>query len=60
MGSSEHNEAKDMAMEVVGEARHDIDPVVSARAVRKTDWFLIPAMTIGCMCPLLTEYNHKY
>jgi hypothetical protein len=48
MGTAEHDEAKDVAMDVVGEVRHEIDPAVSARALRKTDWFLIPAMTIGC------------
>ncbi|KXJ90171.1 major facilitator superfamily domain-containing protein [Microdochium bolleyi] len=38
---------KDVALLMVGETQHDIDPVVVARAVRKTDWFLIPAMTFG-------------
>ncbi|KAI0127628.1 major facilitator superfamily domain-containing protein [Xylariales sp. AK1849] len=39
--------AKDVAMAMVGEERHPIDPAVAARAVRKIDWFLIPAMTVG-------------
>ncbi|KAF3024774.1 hypothetical protein E8E14_007000 [Neopestalotiopsis sp. 37M] len=39
--------AKDVAIEMVGEKSHTIDPAVAARAVRKIDWFLIPAMTIG-------------
>ncbi|KAJ1325902.1 MFS transporter ACS family allantoate permease [Microdochium nivale] len=38
---------KDVALLMVGETQHEIDPVVAARAVRKTDWFLIPAMTFG-------------
>ncbi|SPQ26862.1 98ac46a9-53b3-4fc8-b764-45c418df2c43 [Thermothielavioides terrestris] len=39
--------AKDEAMAMVGEQEHAIDPVVVARAVRKIDWFLIPAMIFG-------------
>ncbi len=39
---------KDVAMEMVGAESHEIDPAVTARAVRKIDLFLIPAMTIGC------------
>lgn len=39
--------AKDVAIQMVGEKSHAIDPAVAARAVRKIDWFLIPAMTIG-------------
>ena len=31
---------------LVGEAR-EIDPKVSRRVLRKIDWFLMPAMTIG-------------
>lgn len=38
---------KDVAIEMVGEKSHAVDPNVTARAVRKIDWFLIPAMTIG-------------
>ncbi|KAI5921923.1 major facilitator superfamily transporter [Camillea tinctor] len=34
-------------MAMVGEERHVIDPIVVARAVRKIDWCLIPAMTVG-------------
>lgn len=38
---------KDIAVAIVGERRHDINPAVEARVVRKIDWFLIPAMSIG-------------
>ncbi|RYP92819.1 hypothetical protein DL770_001099 [Monosporascus sp. CRB-9-2] len=38
---------KDVAMEMVGTESHAIDPVVIASAVRKIDWFLIPAMMFG-------------
>lgn len=41
-----HN--KDEAIAIVGEEQHVIDPIVAARAVRKIDMFLIPAMIIGC------------
>jgi hypothetical protein len=39
---------KDEAIAMVGVERHAIDPVVTARAVKKIDWFLIPAMIFGC------------
>ncbi|KAI2627717.1 MFS general substrate transporter [Hypoxylon sp. NC1633] len=38
---------KDVAITMVGEEGHAIDPVVVQRAVRKIDRFLIPAMTVG-------------
>ncbi|KAI8964248.1 MFS general substrate transporter [Daldinia sp. FL1419] len=38
---------KDVAIAMVGEEGHTVDPAVVRRAVRKIDWFLIPAMTIG-------------
>ncbi|KAI0165244.1 MFS general substrate transporter [Hypoxylon sp. FL1284] len=38
---------KDVAIAMVGEEGHAIDPAVVRRAVRKIDWFLIPAMTVG-------------
>ncbi|KAI9746315.1 MAG: hypothetical protein M1818_000026 [Claussenomyces sp. TS43310] len=38
---------QDIAMAVVGEHAHEIDPVMEARVIRKLDRFLIPAMTIG-------------
>jgi hypothetical protein len=38
---------KDIAVAIVGERRHDIDPALEARVVRKIDWFLVPAMSIG-------------
>ncbi|KAH7159655.1 major facilitator superfamily domain-containing protein [Dactylonectria estremocensis] len=40
-------EAKDEAIAMVGEQQHVVDPVVEARAVRKIDMFLIPAMIFG-------------
>ncbi len=39
---------KDEAIAIVGEHGHTVDPAVVARAVRKIDWFLIPAMVVGC------------
>jgi len=39
--------AKDEGLAMVGEQGHDLDPAVVARAVRKIDWFLIPAMIFG-------------
>lgn len=44
---------KDEAIAMVGEERHVVDPAVEARAVRKIDWFLIPAMIVGCTYCLL-------
>jgi hypothetical protein len=41
-------DAQDVAIAMVGETSCQIDPVVTARAVRKIDWFLIPAMIFGC------------
>lgn len=38
---------KDIAIAIVGEQRHEIDPAVEARVIRKIDWFLVPAMFIG-------------
>jgi MFS family permease len=42
-----NGEDKDIAIAVVGEHRHALDPVVVARVVRKIDLFLVPAMTVG-------------
>jgi len=39
---------RDEAIAIVGEEQHVIDPIVAARAVRKIDLFLIPAMIVGC------------
>jgi hypothetical protein len=39
---------KDDAAILVGEVQHAIDPVIEARALKKIDWFLIPAMICGC------------
>lgn len=44
---------RDEAIAIVGEEQHSIDPIVAARAVRKIDLFLIPAMIIGCTFPCL-------
>lgn len=38
---------KDVAMAIVGEHSHAIDPAVESRVVRKIDWFLVPAMAMG-------------
>ncbi len=38
---------KDIAIAIVGEHRHAIDPAVEARVVRKIDWYLVPAMAVG-------------
>ncbi|KAG7135420.1 putative transporter like protein [Verticillium longisporum] len=37
----------DEALAMVGEQQHSYDPAVAARAVRKIDWFLMPAMIFG-------------
>lgn len=44
---------RDEAIAIVGEEQHSIDPIVAARAVRKIDLFLIPAMIIGCTFRLI-------
>jgi hypothetical protein len=38
---------QDVAIKLVGEHAQEIDPLVEARALKKIDWFLIPAMIIG-------------
>lgn len=38
---------KDVAIAMVGEQRHAIDPTVARRVVRKIDLFLVPAMFCG-------------
>ena len=46
--AAEHVAAdQDVAIAMVGVEQHAIDPAVAARAVRKIDLFLIPAMTVG-------------
>jgi hypothetical protein len=40
-------EDQDIAIGVVGEHAHAIDPAVEARVLRKIDLYLIPAMSIG-------------
>lgn len=42
-------DGQDDAIAMVGEQQHEIDPIVEARVIRKIDWFLVPAMVIGCM-----------
>lgn len=39
---------RDDAFAMVGEQPNAIDPIVEARVIRKIDWFLIPAMIVGC------------
>lgn len=39
----------DDALAMVGEQQRSYDPAIAARAVRKIDWFLMPAMIFGCM-----------
>ena len=41
------NKEDDIAIAIVGERRHDIDPAIEARVVRKIDQFLLPVMFIG-------------
>lgn len=41
------SEGKDVAIAMVGEQSHVLDPAITRRAVRKTDRFLIPIMTVG-------------
>ena len=48
---AEKNLVMDEAIAMVGEQPQDVDPVVLARAVTKTDWYLIPAMVFGCESP---------
>ncbi len=38
---------QDVAMAVVGEHSHAIDPAVEARVIAKIDRFMIPAMIVG-------------
>lgn len=46
-GTSSLSLDKDVAIGLVGEHAHEIDPMVEARVLRKIDWFLIPAMIVG-------------
>lgn len=39
----------DEALAMVGEQQHVYDPAVASRAVRKIDWFFMPAMLFGCV-----------
>lgn len=51
---------KDVAIAMVGEEVHAVDPAIVRRAVRKIDWFLIPAMTIGCeLRPSISDYIYN-
>ena len=47
MGASSVSLDRDDAAKLVGEHAQIIDPEVAARALRKIDWFLIPAMIVG-------------
>lgn len=38
---------QDVALAVVGEQSHAIDPAVEARVIAKIDRFMIPAMIVG-------------
>jgi hypothetical protein len=40
-------EDQDVAIAIVGDHRHAIDPATEARVLRKIDMFLVPAMSIG-------------
>jgi hypothetical protein len=40
-------EDQDVAIAIVGDHRHSIDPATEARVLRKIDMFLVPAMSIG-------------
>lgn len=42
-----NDQDRDIAIAIVGEHRHQIDPTIEAQVVRKIDWFLVPAMFIG-------------
>lgn len=47
-GRSPQRAGDDDALAMVGTHSQPYDPAVAARAVRKIDWFLIPAMIFGC------------
>lgn len=55
---SDASDEKDVAAELVGEHAQSVDPCVERRAIRKIDWFLIPAMVCSYQnhlwktCPL--------
>jgi hypothetical protein len=51
---------KDDAVAMVGEVQHAIDPLVEARAVRKIDLFLIPAMICGCQFYSILTYSEDW
>lgn len=42
-----HQTEQDVAITLVGTQHHALDPVITARAVRKIDRFLIPVMAVG-------------
>lgn len=46
-GTGVATEDQDIAIAIVGEHRHAIDPAEEARVVRKIDLFLVPAMIVG-------------
>lgn len=47
IGSDTSSDEKDVAAELVGERAQSVDLWVERRAIRKIDWFLIPAMVVG-------------
>lgn len=50
-GASSLSLEKDVAIGLVGEHAREIDPEIEKRVLRKIDWFLIPAMIVGALCP---------
>lgn len=46
-GVRDGDSEQDLAIGIVGEHAHAFDPVVEARVLKKIDWYLIPAMSIG-------------
>jgi hypothetical protein len=47
----------DVAIGLVGERAQEIDPAVEARALRKIDLFLIPAMIVGELPGIYTHFK---
>lgn len=53
------NAGDDDALAMVGAHPQPYSPATAARAVRKIDWFLIPAMIFGCSSPFPTPVLHS-
>lgn len=49
---------KDIAITIIGEEQRPIDPAAVARAVRKMDMCLVPAMTIGYVFVYYDKVNN--